>query len=129
MAGCCRKASPSVLGHRRVRRNDWFPAPPRDFGAAGMDVGLTLQQAYQRYRPVKYNGEWWVDLGDRPRSYQSVKTAMAYIKRCYEQRSRCLYANCLLEGEYMPGMGVGFRFCERHAANAKRILDKTNRGL
>lgn len=93
-----------------------------------MDVGLTLQQAYQRYHPVKYNGEWWVDLGDRPRSYQSVKTAQAYIKRCYEQRNRCLYANCLLEGEYMPGMGVGFRFCERHAANAKKILNKTNRG-
>lgn len=93
-----------------------------------MDVGITLQQAYQRYRPVKYNGEWWVDLGDRPRSFQSVKTARAYIKRCYERRNRCLYANCLLEGEDMPGMGVGFRFCERHARNAKKILDKTNRG-
>ena len=98
------------------------------FGAAGMDVGITLQQAYQRYRPVKYNGEWWVDLGERPRIFQALKTAMAYIKRSYEQRNRCLYANCLLEGEYMPGMGVGFRFCERHARNAKHILDKTNRG-
>lgn len=93
-----------------------------------MDVGITLQQAYQRYRPVKYNGEWWVDLGDRPRSFQLVKTARAYIKRCYERRNRCLYANCLLEGEDMPGMGVGFRFCERHAANAKKILNKSNRG-
>lgn len=93
-----------------------------------MDVGLTLQQAYQRYHPVKYNGEWWVDLGDRPRSYQSLKTAQAYIKRCYEQRNRCLYANCLLEGEYMPGMGGGFRFCETHMRNAKRILAKSNSG-
>ena len=105
MAGCCREACPLVLGHRRVWRHDWVPIPPRDFGATSMDVGLTLQQAYQRYRPVKYNGEWWVDLGDRPRSYQSVKTAMAYIKRCYEQRNRCLYANCLLEGGVHAGHG------------------------
>ena len=93
-----------------------------------MDVGITLQQAYQRYRPVKYNGEWWVDLGDRPRSFQSVKTARAYIKRCFEQRNRCLYANCLLEGEDIPGMGVEFRFCERHARNAKKVLRESNKG-
>lgn len=93
-----------------------------------MDVGITLQQAYQRYRPVKYGGEWWVDLGDRPRSFQALKTAMAYIKRSYEQRNRCLYANCLLEGEEIPGMGVGFRFCEKHRRNAQHILNKSNRG-
>lgn len=93
-----------------------------------MDVGITLQQAYQRYRPVKYGGEWWVDLGDRPRSFQALKTAMAYIKRSYEQRNRCLYANCLLEGEEIPGMGVGFRFCEKHRRNAQKVLTKRRPG-
>ena len=106
----------------------WFPVPRSDFGSAGMDIEITLEQAYQRYRPVKYNGEWWVDLGDRPRSFQALKTALAYIKRCHEQRERCLYANCLIRGEDMPGLGLGFRFCERHARNAKKVLRESNKG-
>ena len=98
------------------------------FGAASMDVGITLEQAYQKFHPVLYKGEWVVNLGDAPRRYQTLRAAREYIKRCYEQRDRRLYANCLLEGEDIPGVGVGFRFCERHARNAKKILRESNKG-
>ena len=80
------------------------------------------------FHPVLYKGEWVVNLGDAPRRYQTLRAAREYIKRCYEQRDRCLYANCLLEGEDIPGMGVGFRFCERHARNAKKVLRESNKG-
>ena len=92
-----------------------------------MDVDITLEQAYQRYRPVKYRNEWWVDLGDRPRSFQSLRKAKEFIKRSHERRNRCLYTACLQEGEYMPGMGFGFRFCEKHTRNAKKALNRKKR--
>ena len=82
----------------------------------------------RKFHPVMIRGDWWVDLGDGPRGFQSLKAARAFIKRSHERRNKCLYANCLLEGEDIPGMGVGFRFCERHARNAKKVLRESNKG-
>lgn len=93
-----------------------------------MDVDITLEQAMRKFHPVMIRGDWWVDLGDGPRGFQSLKTARAFIKRSHERRNRCLYANCLLEGEEIPGMGVGFRFCEKHRRNAQKVLTKRRPG-
>lgn len=83
---------------------------------------------HDTYRPIFYHGEWWVDIGDRPRAFPTAESARRFIKHAAEMKDRCLYHQCLRQGKPMPGMGVGFRFCERHARNAKKILDKTNRG-
>lgn len=83
---------------------------------------------HNTYQPMFYHGEWWVDVGDRPRAFPTVESARRFIKHAAEMKDRCLYYQCLRQGKQMPGMGVGFRFCEPHMRNAKKILDKTSRG-
>ena len=83
---------------------------------------------YDTYHPIYQNGEWWVDVGDRWRAFPTAESARRFIKHAAQMPDRCLYYQCLREGKDMPGMGVGFRFCEHHAKNAKRILAKSNSG-
>ena len=74
----------------------------------------------------KREGLWWVNL-PKPTSFTSRKAANEALNQ-FKEDYGCLYLFCEELGTDDIGLGFGFRFCERHARRAKKILDKTNRG-
>lgn len=71
-------------------------------------------------------GYWWVNI-PKPTSFTSRKAAIE-ARNQFREEYGCLHLSCDELGTDDIGLGFGFRFCERHARNAKHILDKTNRG-
>lgn len=77
--------------------------------------------------PARYrNGSWWVNL-PTPTSFTSRKAANEALEQ-FKEDYGCLHLACTELGTDDIGLGFGFRFCERHARNAKKILNKSNRG-
>ena len=77
--------------------------------------------------PARYReGYWWVNI-PTPTSFTSRKAANEALDQ-FKEEYGCLHLACdeLVTDDI--GLGFGFRFCERHARRAKKILDKTNRG-
>lgn len=80
------------------------------------------QDIMREYAPAFYDDAWWVDIGDGIRKFDTAELAREFIRGKRDSADRCLYHGCLLEGEQMP-QGVGFRFCRKHAENARRVLE------
>lgn len=77
--------------------------------------------------PARYrDGSWWVNL-PTPTSFTSRKAANKALDQ-FKEEYGCLHLACDELGTDDIGLGFGFRFCERHARRAKKILNRTNRG-
>ncbi len=77
--------------------------------------------------PARYrDGSWWVNL-PTPTSFTSRKAAIE-ARNQFKEEYGCLHLSCDELGTDDIGLGFGFRFCERHARMAKKILNRTNRG-
>lgn len=77
--------------------------------------------------PARYrDGLWWVNL-PTPTSFTSRKAANEALDQ-FKEEYGCLHTECNELGTDDIGLGFGFRFCERHARRAKKILNKSNRG-
>lgn len=77
--------------------------------------------------PARFReGYWWVNI-PKPTSFTSKKAANEARDQFMEDYG-CLHTECNELGTDDIGLGFGFRFCERHARNAKHILNKSNRG-
>lgn len=74
----------------------------------------------------KREGLWWVNL-PKPTSFTSRKAANEALNQ-FKEDYGCLHLACDELGTDDIGLGFGFRFCERHARRAKKILNRTNRG-
>lgn len=85
-------------------------------------MATEAQDIMSMYQPRMYEGQWWVDIGDGVRQFNTADAARGFIRRERDRADRCLYYGCLLEGEEMA-QGVGFRFCRNHAENARRVLE------
>lgn len=80
-----------------------------------------------RIEPAKQReGLWWVNI-PKPTSFTSRKAANE-ARDQFKEEYGCLHLACDELGTDDIGLGFGFRFCERHAEKAKKILNKTNRG-
>lgn len=71
-------------------------------------------------------GYWWVNI-PKPTSFTSRKAANEALDQ-FKEEYGCLHLACDELGTDDIGLGFGFRFCERHARNAKKILNRSNRG-
>ena len=71
-------------------------------------------------------GYWWVNI-PKPTSFTSRKAANEALDQ-FKEEYGCLHTECNELGTDDIGLGFGFRFCERHARRAKRILNNSNRG-
>lgn len=71
-------------------------------------------------------GYWWVNI-PKPTSFTSRKAANEALDQ-FKEDYGCLHTECNELGTDDIGLGFGFRFCERHARRAKRILNNSNRG-
>lgn len=81
------------------------------------------QDIMREYAPAFYDGAWWVDTGDGVKQFSTRAKAVQFINDRRRAEDRCLYHGCLLKGEHLS-QGWGFRFCRKHAENARRILAK-----
>jgi len=70
----------------------------------------------------KREGLWWVNL-PKPTSFTSRKAANEALNQ-FKEDYGCLHLLCEELGTDDIGLGFGFRFCERHAEKAKKILSK-----
>lgn len=64
---------------------------------------------------------WTVRYGPWQQSCASHGECMKALQD-YMKHRVCLYHGCYAEGEYIDGMGYGFRFCSVHTAIAKKVL-------
>lgn len=85
-------------------------------------MATEAQDIMSMYQPRMYDGYWWIDIGDGLRIFKSADEARKFIADKRQSPGRCLYYGCLLKGHHME-CGVGFRFCEKHARNACRVLE------
>lgn len=85
-------------------------------------MSTEAQDIISMYQPRMYEDQWWVDIGDGLRRFKTADEARKFIADKRHAAGRCLYYGCLLTGRNMS-YGVGFRFCEKHARNARHILD------
>jgi len=85
-------------------------------------MATEAQGIMSMYQPRMYDDLWWVDIGDGLRRFKTAGEARKFIAGKRQSPGRCLYYGCLLTGRNMS-YGVGFRFCENHARNARHILD------
>lgn len=77
--------------------------------------------------PARYrDGLWWVNL-PTPTSFTSRKAANEALDQ-FKEEYGCLHTECNELGTDDIGLGFGFRFYERHARRAKKILSRSNRG-
>lgn len=77
--------------------------------------------------PARYrDGSWWVNI-PTPTAFTSRKAANEALEQ-FKEKHGCLHLACDELGTDDIGLGFGFRFCERHARRAKKILNKSNRG-
>ncbi|MBK4144639.1 hypothetical protein GWO57_08320 [Corynebacterium macginleyi] len=81
-----------------------------------------VQDIMREYAPAFYDDAWRVDIGDGIRKFPARAKAVQFINDRRQTEDRCLYHGCLLEGEQME-QGLGFRFCRKHAENARRVLE------
>lgn len=80
-----------------------------------------------RIEPARFRkGLWWVNI-PTPCSFTSRKAANE-ARDQFKEEYGCLHLACDELGTDDIGLGFGFRFCERHARKAKKILSRSNRG-
>lgn len=66
-------------------------------------------------------GLWWVDI-PQPTGFKTLHQATKALAK-YREEHGCLYNACNRIATDDLDLGCGFRFCDEHARNAKKILN------
>ncbi|OFP21989.1 hypothetical protein HMPREF2996_02505 [Corynebacterium sp. HMSC066C02] len=73
--------------------------------------------------PRFLKGKWWVSIPD-PTAFSRRSEALQ-ARSEFKKTHVCLHAECNQLGTDDLGLGVGFRFCPRHAYHARQTLQRT----
>ena len=72
--------------------------------------------------PARFKrGSWWVNI-PQPTAFSTQPEATKALVE-YREKHGCLYYACTRIGTPDPDLGRGFRFCDEHHRQAKKILD------